>query len=239
MAGRGFRFLKEGYKKPKPLIDVHGTPMIEKCIASLGLEGQYIFIVRKYENELHNEELRSVLTKMVVNPIIIEINEVTEGAACTCLLAREHINNNAPLISVNCDQILEWDSENFLQFLEEKAPDGAVVTYDSNSNKNSYIELDENGNGIRLAEKDPISEHSLTGIHYWKEGKHFVNSANSMIKKNERVNNEFYVAPTYNEMISQGMIVVNYRIENHDFHPVGTPEDLNIYLRKKATNENL
>jgi len=233
MAGAGSRFAEKGYKLPKPLIDVAGEPMIKRCLDSLGMKGQHIFIIRTYENREHYKQLRHVLEQATKEPIIIEIDQLTEGAACTCLLAKEYINNDEPLISVNCDQIMEWDASHFMNHITESDIDGCVVTYDSDSIKNSYIELDENGLGVRLAEKDPISKHSLTGVHYWTKGRFFVESAESMIEQNIRINNEFYVAPTYNEMIKQGQKVTNYHISKSHFYPVGTPDDLQKYLDTK------
>lgn len=232
MAGAGSRFKSVGYELPKPLIDVCGSPMIEKCINSLNLEGQYIFVVRKYEEQSNSDKLRQLLENIVDNPIVIEIEKMTDGAAQTCLLAKEHINNDDPLISVNCDQILEWNSEKFLNFVNNNPYDGVVVTYDSNSEKNSYIQLGENNLAIRLAEKEVISNLSLTGIHYWKKGSHFVKSAECMIKENTRTKNEYYVAPTYNVMIRDKLKVSNYHIDNDVFHPVGTPEDLETYIAR-------
>ena len=230
MAGLGLRFKQQGYKLPKPLIDVAGISMIERCVKSLNLKGQYIFMIRKYDNPDHYEALKSTLQTMVKDPIIVEVDRLTEGAACTCLLAKQFINNEEPLISANCDQIMNWNSNDFFRFISNKNADGCVVTYDCASPKNSYIELDENGHGLRLTEKDPISRFSLTGIHYWKRGSLFVKSAEQMIEKNIRVNNEFYVAPTYNQMIQEDKIIVNYHIENSQFYPVGTPEDLQSYI---------
>ena len=197
MAGAGSRFETAGYKLPKPLIDVCGTPMIEECIKSLDLNGQYIFVIREHKTK--NKKLKKILENVVDNPIIIEIDELTDGAAQTCLLAKEYINNDTPLVSANCDQILEWSAKNFLKFIENEDPDGAVVTYDSDSEKNSYIEVD---------------------------------SAEEMINKNNRTKNEYYVAPTYNFLIQKGLKITNYHIDNSVFHPVGTPEDLEIYIKK-------
>jgi len=234
MAGAGSRFAQQGYKLPKPLIDVHGAPMIRRCVDSLGLRGRYIFMIRKYDDRTHYSSLRGVLESMVDDPIIIEIDKLTDGAACTCLLAKDYINNDEPLMSANCDQIMNWNPNDFLNCISDKDIHGCVVTYDCNSPKNSYIELDDHGHGVRLTEKDPISNFSLTGIHYWKKGRYFVESAEKMIEEDIRVNNEFYVAPTYNQMIKNGMIVTNYHIENTHFYPVGTPEDLQSYIQRHS-----
>jgi len=236
MAGLGSRFPQEIYKKPKPFIPVgrNNEPMIECAIESLGLSGNYYFIVNK---ELTKSfEIDKILSKFMVDPYhIISVDSVTEGPACSALLAKEYINNSESLIVTNCDQIMEWNSLRFRKFLQILKNhlnyiDGAVVTYNVQTEKNSYVKLDENGYATEFAEKKIISEHSLNGIHYWKEGKLFVSSAEAMIAKNIRVNNEFYIAPTYNELILENRKIVNYSIKNEEHWAVGTPEDLQKYL---------
>lgn len=236
MAGLGDRFKKEGYDKPKPLIDVMGEPMIRRALDSLPLYGRCIFVINKNIEQI--EELKSILNEYQDddggNLVIIEIDYLTEGPASTCLLAKEYINNG-PLLIANCDQIMEWDNEDFLEYITinsivRKCYDGIVVTYPANTEKNSYVKLNDDGNAIEFAEKKVISEHSLNGIHYWKNGLDFVNSAERMIQKNIRVNNEFYIAPTYNEMILDGKRIGIYPIESNEHWAVGTPEDLKKYL---------
>lgn len=233
MAGLGDRFKKEGYDKPKPLIDVNGKPMIQRVIESLGIKfQQYIFVINKNIDQV--AELKELLKTLTINPIIIEIDYLTEGPASTCLLAKEFINNDEPLIITNCDQIMEWNSYRFNHLLfnvvNNKVIDGLVVTYSASTTKNSYVKISEEGPAIQFAEKEIISEHSLNGIHYWRHGSDFVKSAEAMIKKDIRVNNEFYIAPTYNEMILEDKKIWIHPIENKEHWAVGTPEDLKIYL---------
>ena len=237
MAGAGSRFAEKGYLLPKPLIDVAGKPMIQRALESLGIPGQYIFIIRQYKDRHLYTQLKETLHAITTDPIIVEVQELTDGAACTCLLAKQYINTEEPLLSINCDQIMSWDPAEFLKHVTSREMAGCVITYNSDSVKNSYIKLDENGYGQRLAEKEPISQLSLTGIHYWSKGQYFVQSAESMIEKNIRVNNEFYVAPTYNEMISIGQKITNFHIEEKNFHPVGTPHDLQKYLQRNHSEK--
>jgi NDP-sugar pyrophosphorylase family protein len=233
IAGRGERFKEGGFNVPKPLINVGGTPMIEMAIKSLGISGNFIFVIYKYENEIFNKTLINILNRIVVNPTIIQIDYITEGPASSALLAEKYINNDEELLILNCDQIMKWDHKNFQNFINDKKSffDGIVVTYDSNTIKNSYIKLDNNGLGIELSEKKVISDFSLNGIHYWTKGLYFVESVKEMINKNIRVNNEFYISLTYNQMINKGMKITNYHINKHEHCAVGTPEDLEIFLK--------
>lgn len=231
MAGLGSRFEEAGYKLPKPLIDMHGIPMIQCAVESLGIEGQYIFLIYNYPDTQVKLQLENKLKEIKPNCQIILVKERTEGASCTALLAKEHINNDSPLIITNCDQIMHWNEKSFTNHINNHSNlDGIVVTYRAETNKNSYIKLNEEGFALEVAEKKVIGPDSLNGIHYWKHGYDFVNSAEEMISANERVNNEFYIAPTYNYLIKKGKKIGVYRIANNEHWAVGTPEDLTNYL---------
>ena len=235
MAGEGRRFSK--YDLPKPLIPINGKPMIQRSIESLGVKGNYIFVVKKYKNKNYNKKLTDVLTKIVSCPKIIEIDYTTEGPASTCLLAEEYIDNDSPLITANCDQIMKWDSNNFVDAISGEC-DGLVVTYDVQTKKNSYVKLDKNNMyATRFAEKEIISKYSLNGIHYWRKGSYFVESARKMIEKDIRVNNEFYIAPTYNELVNDGKKIKIFHLKNKEHWAVGVPDDLERYLNNFKDEE--
>jgi dTDP-glucose pyrophosphorylase len=153
---------------------------------------------------------------------------MTEGAACTALLAKELINNNEELIIANSDQWVNWNNQHFLTFLRDNNADGGIVTFYSTHPKWSFIKLDDEGKVTEVAEKKPISNIATVGIYYFKKGKYFVEAAEQMIKKNIRTNNEFYIAPAYNEMIQVNKKILNYPIA--EMRGLGTPEDLSKFL---------
>jgi NDP-sugar pyrophosphorylase family protein len=216
---------------PKPLIEVNGEPMISKAIKSLNLDGNYFFVIAKNQFTSLVEE---TITAIKPGSKFIEIDYITEGPANSALLFRNQINSNEELIIANCDQIMEWNSENFLHNV--RLYDGAVVTYHTDTDKNSYARLDKNGLVVEIREKEVISNVSLNGIHYWKKGSHFVSSADKMMELQDRApNGEFYIGPTYNHMIRQGLKVGIYHIPNEQHHPVGIPDDLKKYLEHEKT----
>jgi NDP-sugar pyrophosphorylase family protein len=234
MAGDGKRFADAGYNVPKPLIDMNGKPMIQRAVETLGLPGRYLFAIRRYEQEAWRDNLRSILQQITKDPIILELNVLTQGCACTCLLLQGSINNDDPLVIANCDQVMSWDASKFESFVSKGDFDGCVVTYKKSTPKNSYVKLGDDGYAVEFAEKKVISEHSLNGIHYWRRGSDFVKSTKAMIAKNIRTNNEFYIAPTYNELIPAGKKIVSYEIGMEEHHAVGTPEDLAAYMGRSA-----
>lgn len=223
MAGAGSRFEKAGYTFPKPLIDVNGKPMIQKVIESLGVKARFIYIV----NEEHYKkfDLRGMLERLTPNCEIICVNKLTEGAACTTLLAKELINNGEELMIANSDQFIVWNSSVLPLFFNT---DAVILTFKSEHPKWSYAKLDESGHVTEVAEKRVISDLATVGVYYWKRGSDYVKYAEQMISKNIRVNNEFYVCPVFNEAIQDGKKIKIFNVE--EMWGLGTPEDLDNFL---------
>ena len=226
MAGAGSRFEKAGYTFPKPLIDVAGQPMIQTVIENLNLQGKYIFLVRKEHYEKY--DLKNLLNLITPNCEIIQIEGLTEGAACTVLKAQELIDNNEPLIIANADQYIKWNSFETISMFNEPDVDGGILTFKSIHPKHSFAKVDGDGFVLEVAEKKPISNDATVGIYYWKRGFDFILYAESMIEKNIRTNNEFYVCPVYNEAIADGRRIKASLVD--EMWGMGTPEELNNFL---------
>jgi NDP-sugar pyrophosphorylase family protein len=223
MAGLGSRFSDAGYAKPKPLIDVLGAPMIQAVVESLNIEASYIFIVQEEHYNVYN--LEEALNSIVPNSKIVKINGLTDGAARTTLAAKSLIDNDIPLVIANSDQIVSWDSQEFLNKLKDQ---NVVALFNSDDPKWSYAKI-SNGVVTEVAEKIVISNNATVGIYGWKTGAEYVKSAEQMISKNIRTNNEFYICPVYNESILNGNVLVPYFVDS--MHGIGTPEDLDNYIK--------
>jgi dTDP-glucose pyrophosphorylase len=222
MAGNGARFAQNGYVDPKPLISVNGKPMFVCAVENIGLDfDTMIFIVRKEHN------IRERVLEFYPNAIVIEISHPTEGAACSVLLADPYMTSDDSIFVSNCDQIIQWDSE---QFKSKMLNDGIILTFNCTERdpKWSYAQTDSADYVTRVAEKDPISDNATTGHYYWSKWSTFKNSAIQMINANDRTNNEFYLCPTFNYTINNGGRVIIQRV--NEMHGIGTPEDLNAWL---------
>jgi HAD superfamily hydrolase (TIGR01509 family) len=229
MAGAGSRFQQAGYTFPKPLIEVNGKPMIQVVVDNLNVDANFIFVVQKEHREKYN--LDTLLNLITPNCKIVEVDGLTEGAACTTLLAKEYIDNDAPLLMANSDQFLEWDSNEFMYKMIEQRVDGGIVTFTSTHPKWSFAKVNEIGDVVKVAEKNPISDIATVGVYYWAKGADYVKYTEQMIEKNVRVNNEFYVCPVFNEAIGDNKIIRTFNIDK--MWGLGTPEDLNYYLENK------
>ena len=226
MAGAGTRFANAGYTFPKPLIEVNGKPMIQVVVENLNIEANYTFIVQKEHYEKYS--LQYLLNLIAPNCNIVQVDGLTEGAACTTLLAKEFINNDAPLVMANSDQFVEWNSNECLYAFSADGIDGGIVSFKATHPKWSYAKVGEDGFVSEVAEKKPISDNATVGIYFWKKGSDYVKYAEQMIEKNIRTNNEFYVCPVFNEAIQDGKKIRIKDIER--MWGIGTPEDLNYFL---------
>ena len=229
MAGAGSRFEQAGYTFPKPLIDVKGKPMIQVVVENLNIDANFIYIVQQKHREKYN--LDTLLNLITPGCKIVEVDGITEGAACTALLAKEYINNDAPLFFANSDQFVEWDSNEFMYKMQETDADGGIVTFKATHPKWSFAKLNENGLITEVAEKNPISDNATVGFYYWKHGSDFVKYAEQMIANNTRVNNEFYVCPVFNEAIKDNKQIRSFEISK--MWGLGTPEDLRYFIENK------
>ena len=170
MAGRGKRFEDAGYSFPKPLIDINGKTMIQIIIENLNFSAEHILICQKEHYEKY--ALKELLDLITPNCKIIQVSEITEGAACTALLSKESINNDEELIIANSDQWVNWNNQHFLSFLRDNDADGGIVTFYSTHPKWSFVKLDDEGKVTIVAEKKPISNIATVGIYYFKKGKY-------------------------------------------------------------------
>jgi len=226
MAGAGSRFANAGYTFPKPLIEVNGKPMIQVVVENLNIDAHYIFLVQKEHYEKYN--LKQLLNLIAPGCDIIQVDGLTEGAACTTLLARDLINTNEPLLMANSDQFVEWNSNECLYAFTADAIDGGIVSFKATHPKWSFAKTGDDGFVTEVAEKNPISDNATVGIYYWKKGSDYVKYADQMISNNIRTNGEFYVCPVFNEAIADNKKIRIKQIEK--MWGIGTPEDLNYFL---------
>lgn len=252
LAGRGSRFVDAGYEKPKPFIDVYGKPMIQRVIENLTPYEPYRFIfLARREHESYIKQYMSFATN------VIYIDGITDGAACTVLLAGDYIDSLDPLIIANSDQLavwndmnkvvrckfgdfadmIYWQENNNIQDMINDATrcrlDATIATFHSIHPKWSYARVGQkNGYVTEVAEKKVISNHATVGVYWYRHGMDFVRAAKRMITKNIRTNNEFYVCPVFNEMIASQSHIGIYPI--HSMSGLGTPEDLELWMKENV-----
>lgn len=237
MAGRGSRFANAGYELPKPLIPVHGHPMIGLVTDNLRPNRPYRFIYLCLQEHIQKYQVDKLLKKREPNCEIVVVDRVTEGAACTVLLAKELINNDDNLMIANSDQWVDTDINAYLDSMTARNLDGLIMTMWASDTKWSFVRLDEQGLVTEVVEKQVISNEATVGIYNFRKGADFVAAADRMIQKNERVNGEFYVAPVYNELIRKKASIGYFNIGQvgNGMYGLGVPEDLNYFVNSPVS----
>jgi len=238
MAGLGKRFEKTHPNTPKPFIDIKGKSMLSRVIENLK-DNRARFIFISQEEIFKNEKFKNIIKNENIEYKTVIAPNKTDGPACSCLLAKDLIDNDDPLIVVNCDQIIiDFNLNNLLKFVDFNNADGVIGVFHSTSSKNSYVKLGDDLRIQEIKEKIVISNIATNGLHFWKSGKFFIKSAEEMLSQNDRYSDEFYVAPSYNYLIKKGKKILPYYYNLH--YPIGIPEDLNYFIENiiKNFNEN-
>lgn len=236
LAGEGKRF-RERYACLKPLIRIRGETMIAIAFRTLSIPYEKVIFVTRKDHDIDGI-LTNTIKSIVPDSTIVGIDSLTEGPCCSALLAKPFLDPSLPLVVANCDQVMRWNGKRFVDYCMREDYDGVVVTYHENTPKNSYVKLNDVGDVIQVKEKEQISCVSLNGIHFWKKAQYFFDSSSEMILKDERTNGEFYIAPSYNFMVSAGKRVGIYHIPNEQHWGIGVPEDLDRYIQFRSKDDN-
>lgn len=191
---------------------------------------RFVFVIRE-EHDQAFDLTRKLLLWTDENCVVVRSRGMTDGAACTVLLAKEVIDNDMPLMIVNSDQWVDCDIDDFINSLD--GADGSIMTMTANDPKWSFVGRDALGRIVCVREKEPISDEATVGIYGFARGADFVDAAEEMIAANERVNGEFYVAPVYNRLIARGMTIRSFSVgaEGAGMYGLGIPADLEAFLR--------
>jgi len=225
MAGNGQRFFDAGYDLPKPLIDIKGKPMFARVIENLWVNNAELTCIVR-QDHVNDYEIDKRILEHYPDANIIIIPGTTEGAACTVRLAT-NVLGGEPMIVANCDQLMRWDPKEFYEKIDTNLyPGGLIPVFTPNHNepKHSYCEVDKYGNLLQLKEKEIISDIATVGVYYFGDESKWIKAHEKQMDANDRTNNEFYLAPTY-----------NYLEENVGIHRIdemigmGTPEELNDF----------
>lgn len=227
-AGQGKRFAELGYQHPKPLIDVEGRPMLDWVLDDFRHVGRPIVILQTRHVKRYCAD--DVVRRLAPGAEVVEVDGLTEGAACTVLAAAAQFDSPNELVLANSDQTVDVDVAEFVAAMRARKADGGILTFRDDDPKWSYARCDADGRVLEVAEKRVISDQATVGIYYFRRGSDFVRSADAMIAKEIRVNGEFYVCPVFNELIEAGGRVYVHEISRSQMHGLGTPEDLEAFL---------
>ena len=236
MGGLGSRFAKEGYKTPKPLIEVDGKPMFMRALDSFSSIGnvEYIFVIRKEHDETYN--LAAKIREQLPDAKIAILDHDTGGAVETCLIASDYISNNSPIVIADCD--IYFESQDYFNKIKHAqlsgSPDGMLLTFTSDDPRYSYVEIDDNGKAVRTAEKVVISNHAILGGYFFNSGTLFKDLATEFVQNGLPEGlREYFMSHLFNMLLDRKLTIEIADIDV--MHIFGTPEELSRYLALKKS----
>ncbi len=220
-------FFKDAYF-PKPLTEINGKTMIELVIENYKLlePKNYIFV-------FHNDDCKKFhidASVKILTPAsrVIKLNNQTDGALCTCLMAIDYINDELPLIIANSDQIIEVDYRKVITNFDRINADAGVITFPNIHPRWSYARL--NGDEvIEVAEKRPLSRNAIAGFYYYKHGKDFIEAAKKALIKQNNLDGKYYISASMNELILMGKKIGYYQIEKEQYKSFYSPAKIKEY----------
>lgn len=245
MAGAGSRFAEAGYTVSKPAIPTYdkrtGKKLPMVVCATLDLPNvlsdgsNVIYVDRDFHKTNGTEE---TIKACFPNACFIAVDHLTEGQACTCMLAEEFIDNSEELLIAGCDNGMEFDMDKF-HVLKEKA-DVLVFTYRhnesvlANPDAMGWMIVDDDGNVVDTSIKKaisttPMDDHAVVATFWFKKGSIFVEATKKMIAENDRINNEFYVDQVVKHTLELGYKAKVFEIDR--YIGWGTPADFELYDR--------
>lgn len=252
MAGLGSRFTKQGYKIPKPLIQVNGMSMTVTAVKHLPKSNKYIFISLK--QNIQNNELKNIISSHIdTEPIIIGLDELTNGGVCTCLKAISVLDKEKPLLISACDYGLVWNEEEFSRLVADQSNDAIIWTFKNYPSANyspkmySWVD-DDRGVVKRISTKCPVSDNPkndpcIVGTFWFRKAQDFIDSANDFVKFGLSTGGEFHTEGCIDYFLKKGKKAVVFDVDK--FICWGTPDDLRTfeywkdYFTKAGLNQKI
>jgi len=231
MSGSSQPFKDAGFVFPKNLVEVAGKPLVQRVLEQLAClraaDARFLCVIRRDENVKHHTG--AVIHLIDPTAVVVELRGNTSGAACSALMAVDHINNENPLVIVNGDQLLEADLVAAVCEFQNRKLDGGIIVFEDLHPRWSFVKCDEYGRVVETAEKRPISRLATAGFYYFLQGRDFVLAATEMIKKDAHVNGLFYVCPAFNELILRQRDIGVHKIPRSAYRSLAAPADIHAF----------
>lgn len=225
-AGGSRAYADAGFFFPKNLTEIAGRPLIEHAIVGLGeLAKDHRLVVAVAADEDLRYHTGRVIRLIEPTAEVVTVGD-TSGAACTALIAIDHIPDDEPLLIVSGDAVIEADLAGIVEEFERRRLDAGVVVFEGVHPRWSYVRVDDQGFVIEAAEKRPISRLATAGVYWFARGRDFVDGAMAMIRKDASVDGRFFVCPTFNELVLAGKRIGIHQLDRHAYHSLHDPQGI-------------
>ncbi|RMR01650.1 glycosyltransferase family 2 protein [Pseudomonas syringae group genomosp. 7] len=229
LAGKKGETSPDDGEYPEYLCECNGKPLIHTLIDNCAALEPRRMICTFSSNDVTRLHLRNMVQQMHPSASVLPVHNATRGAACTALLASGQIDNDDELLILSVSDFLDIELREVVRSFRENDEDAGVVIFSSLHPRYSFVRLDSDRRVIEAAEKNPISPHAIAGVYWFRSGSLFVAAAKEMIRKDARVNDNFYIAPALNELVLLQKKIGAYRIELGQYRPLKTNSQLHAF----------
>lgn len=233
-AGKSKRFKKEGYLKPKFLLQIDEKPILLHVTEMFSKDDTFHFVF----NKKHVSEYPEILEIIKINIKkynIYEIEPNDEGPVYSALQVTG-IPDKSPFILSYCDFFVEWNYTEFKNIVH--GYDMAIPSFKGfhpasyGKTTYAYTKVDNKNELIDLKEKESftknrVDEYANSGIYYFKNWKTFDINSNKLMEEGYGILNEGYASLIANIINQNGGKVLITEITK--FICLGTPEDYEMY----------
>lgn len=235
----GNRVLDSSNAYPLYLTEIKGHLILEVLLEKYHVNdySDAIFCIKQEDEDAYN--IDAIIHSICPNAKIVALHGPTGGAVCTALLASEYIDNKENLLVVSVDDYIDCDINNILKSFVEKELDCGLVNFTSIHPRYSFIRRDDSGQICEITEKRPVSKEALASFFYFKNGCDFVDCARNVIRKDNRINNAFYLSQCINEMLLKQKLVDSIKVNNENFHSFKTERQLAAYITTISHDKDL
>jgi len=235
MAGAGSRFRQAGYRVPKYEITARGRTLFAWSMESLRSfidAGCPFYFVARTEDKAEDFIARECGTLGIPQFKVLTLDEMTDGQATTALLVESAWRSvSDPVAIYNIDTYVESEAMSIRQIRGQ----GWIPCFAGEGDKWSFAAADENGRVSELREKKRISPHATLGLYWFDSFARYADAYRRYYSRPGRVEaSERYIAPLYNQLISDGAEVYIHSVPADRVFPLGTPEDVRTFESRTA-----
>ncbi|WP_302580106.1 glycosyltransferase family 2 protein [uncultured Desulfovibrio sp.] len=214
---------------PVCLTEIDGKPLLElltEAVEPLKPE-RIIFAFMKHD--IAHWGLDYIVEQLAPGSVLISVEKITAGAACTALLGAPYIDNDEELLILSANELVRQELGPVIEDFRARGADAGVMSFNSVHPRYAYVRLDANGNVVEASEKRPISRNAIPGIFWFLKGRQFVEAAKNILRKDAKVRNTFYISSTLNELILEHRSIGMFPIEKEFYIPLKTEKQLDQF----------
>lgn len=214
---------------PHYLSEFYGVSLIQSLVDKCANLNPTKIICMAPSADVSKYHLRNMVPQMHPAAVAHPVHNSTKGAACTALLASEIIDSDCELVILSTNEILDAPFEAIVNQFRTQGRDAGVVIFKSLHPRYAFVRLTDADEVVEAAEKNPISAHAVAGMYWFKSGAMFVQAVKNMIRKDAKVNDAFYIAPAFNELILLHKKIGSYRVEPNQYRPLKNLSQIHTY----------